>query len=211
MSSCVQGRPGPSSEGLQALCLSGLWVPISPLLISSQNTSVPISSWAAFHLCRQLGASVRGRRDRSAGRCGKDPFQGSVSLNLQEASFTQPLAQSCLAGSRPEPEREELQKETHTPAHSSCSIEITVGLAEERDLGKVMGSHLFLLTKFLSLHYAGLLSPGTRVLAGTCHHNIRGGHKGGGGVWVLPKAYQIAQRSLRQKARGAVSMFRMRP
>lgn len=60
MSSCVQGRPGPSSEGLQPLCLSGLWVPISPLLISSQNTSVPVSSWAAFHLCRQLGASVSG-------------------------------------------------------------------------------------------------------------------------------------------------------
>lgn len=76
----------------------------------------------------------------------------SVSLKLQEAPFTQPLAQSCLAGSRPELQREELQKETHTPARSSCSAERTVGLAEERGLGKVMGSHLFLLTKFLSLH-----------------------------------------------------------
>lgn len=81
-------------------------------------------------------------------------------------------------------------KRSHTPsAHSSCSVKIAVGLAEERDPRKVMASHLLLFTRLLSLHYAGLWSPGTQVLVRTHHHNVRGCHEEGS--WVLLKAYQI--------------------
>lgn len=53
-----------------------------------------------------------------------------------------------------------------------------------------MASHLLLLSKFLSLHYAaGLWSSGTQVLVRTHHHNIQGCHQGG--MCVLLKAYQI--------------------
>lgn len=89
MSSCVKGRPrAPPPRVSSPFVLVACRSPI----LCSRTTNVPVSCWAAFHLGHQPRTSVGGGGgDRSAG-FRKDPFQGSVRLKLQEASFTKPLA-----------------------------------------------------------------------------------------------------------------------